>query len=38
MEMLRLEQHRVGALKPRKSAYDIRDCDLEGFRVWVTII
>ena len=33
MATLRLNQGRVDALKPRKSAYDIRDRDLKGFGV-----
>ena len=33
--MVRLNQRRVDALKPRKSAYDIRDDDLKGFGVRV---
>ena len=35
MATLRLNQRRVDALKPRKSAYDVRDCDLKGFGVRV---
>ena len=36
MPTVRLDQRRVDALKPRKSAYDVRDRDLKGFglRVW----
>ena len=33
--MVRLNQRRVDALKPRKSAYDVRDDDLKGFGVRV---
>ena len=35
MATVRLDQRRVGALKPRKSAYDVRDRDLKGFGVRV---
>ena len=35
MATLRLNQRRVDALKPRKSAYDVRDRDLKGFSVRV---
>ena len=35
MATLRLNQGRVDALKPRKSAYDIRDRELKGFGVRV---
>ena len=35
MATLRLDQRRVDALKPRKSAYDVRDRDLKGFGVRV---
>ena len=35
MATLRLNDRRVDALKPRKSAYDIRDRDLRGFGVRV---
>ena len=35
MATLRLNDRRVTALKPRKSAYDIRDRDLKGFGVRV---
>ena len=35
MATLRLNQARVAALKPRKSAYDVRDRDLKGFGVRV---
>ncbi len=35
MATLRLNQRRVDALKPRKSAYDVRDRDLKGFGVRV---
>ena len=35
MATLRLNDRRVDALKPRKSAYDIRDRDLKGFGVRV---
>lgn len=35
MATLRLDQRRVDKLKPRKSAYDIRDRDLKGFGVRV---
>ena len=35
MATLRLNQHRVDALKPRKAAYDVRDRDLKGFGVRV---
>ena len=35
MATLRLNQCRVDALKPRKSAYDVRDRDLKGFGVRV---
>ena len=35
MATLRLNDRRVDALKPRKSAYDIRDRDLKGFAVRV---
>ncbi len=35
MATLRLNQRRVDALKPRKSAYDVRDLDLKGFGVRV---
>ncbi|MCY3845115.1 MAG: site-specific integrase [Acidobacteria bacterium] len=35
MATLRLNQRRVDALKPRKSAYDIRDRSLKGFGVRV---
>ena len=35
MATLRLNQGRVDALKPRKSAYDVRDRDLKGFGVRV---
>ena len=35
MATLRLNQHRVDTLKPRKSAYDVRDRDLKGFGVRV---
>ena len=36
MPTVKLDQRRVDALKPRKSAYDVRDRDLKGFglRVW----
>ena len=36
MPAIKLNQRRVDALKPRKSAYDVRDRDLKGFglRVW----
>ena len=33
MATLRLDQRRVHTLKPRKSAYDVRDRDLKGFGV-----
>ena len=33
MATIRLSERRVGALKPRKSAYDIRDRELKGFGV-----
>ena len=33
MATLRLNQVKVDALKPRKSAYDVRDRDLKGFGV-----
>ena len=33
MATLRLNDRRVGTLKPRKSAYDIRDRELKGFGV-----
>ena len=35
MATLRLDQRRVDALKPRKSAYDVRDRELRGFGVRV---
>ena len=35
MATLRLNERRVSALKPRKSAYDVRDRDLKGFGVRV---
>ncbi len=35
MATVRLNEHRVDALKPRKSAYDVRDRDLKGFGVRV---
>ena len=35
MATQRLDQRRVDALKPRKSAYDVRDRDLKGFGVRV---
>ena len=35
MATLRLNDRRVDALKPRKSAYDVRDRDLKGFGVRV---
>ena len=35
MATLRLNQVRIDALKPRKSAYDVRDRDLKGFGVRV---
>lgn len=35
MAARRLNDRRVDALKPRKSAYDIRDRDLKGFAVTV---
>ena len=35
MATLRLNECRVDALKPRKSAYDIRDRELKGFGVRV---
>ena len=35
MATLRLDKRRVDALKPRKSAYDIRDRELTGFGVRV---
>ena len=35
MATLRLSQRRVDALKPRKSAYDVRDRELKGFGVRV---
>ena len=35
MATLRLNDRRVEALKPRNSAYDIRDRDLKGFGVRV---
>ena len=35
MATLRLDQRRVDALKPRKSAYDVRDRKLKGFGVRV---
>ena len=31
MPAVKLNQRRVDALKPRKSAYDVRDRDLKGF-------
>ena len=36
MPTVKLDQRRVDALKPRKSAYNVRDRDLKGFglRVW----
>ena len=36
MPAIKLNQRRVDVLKPRKSAYDVRDRDLKGFglRVW----
>ena len=36
MPTVKLHQRRIDALKPRKSAYDVRDRDLKGFglRVW----
>ena len=36
MPTVKLDQRRIDALKPRKSAYDVRDRDLKGFglRVW----
>jgi len=33
MATLRLNDRRVDALKPRKSAYDVRDRDLKDFGV-----
>ena len=35
MAKLRLDERRVDALKPRKSAYDVRDRELKGFGVTV---
>ena len=35
MATIRLDQRRVDTLKPRKSAYDVRDRDLKGFGVRV---
>ena len=35
MATLRLDQRRIRAFKPRKSAYDIRDRDLKGFGIRV---
>ena len=35
MATLRLSQRRGDALKPRKSAYDVRDRELKGFGVRV---
>ena len=35
MATVRLDERRVDKLKPRKSAYDIRDRDLKGFGVRV---
>ena len=35
MATVRLHQRRVDRLKPRKSAYDVRDCKLKGFGVRV---
>ena len=35
MATLRLDQRRIDALKPRKSAYDVRDRELKGFGVRV---
>ena len=35
MATTRLSQRRVDALKPRRSAYDVRDRDLKGFGVRV---
>ena len=35
MAKLRLDERRVDALKPRKSAYDVRDRELKGFGVRV---
>ena len=35
MAMLRLDQRRVDRLRPHKSAYDVRDRDLQGFGVRV---
>ena len=35
MATIRLSERRVDALKPRKSAYDVRDRDLKGFGVRV---
>ena len=35
MATLRLNERRVNALKPRKSAYDVRDRDLKGLGVRV---
>ena len=35
MATLRLDQRRVDALKPRKSAYDVRDREIKGFGVRV---
>ena len=35
MATVRLDQRRVDTLKPRKSAYDVRDRDLKGFGVRV---
>ena len=31
MPAVKLDQHRVDALKPRKSVYDVRDRDSKGF-------
>ena len=35
MATLRLSQRRVDTLKPRRSAYDVRDRELKGFGVRV---
>ena len=35
MPSIRLTQHRVDALKPRKSTYEVRDADLVGFGIRV---
>ena len=35
MPPVRLDQRRAGTLRPRRTAYDIRDRDLKGFGIRV---